>query len=327
MGVVAVTQGDDELARFMARGNPTRTPLDARPDVAALAVRDRITGRPVGARVRVLPRVMLSAAAAMVLIAAAAVTVFFPRASASAVTPVPIVFTGGGSTAEVVEMAGSKLETSAGPVAPARGSHTVMWGLAVEPEAQRSEIVPQVTTLSWAEDLSGSFLAVVGEPYWPEGSPQTGDGEATAKPGDVISEMEFGPGEYGTPVVELPGDSRDDVVALLTAFGLPASPTASDVVQAMTSAFDHWTLTNEQHAQLLMMLVDTGGVTVLGSGTDRAGRPVVGLSMKSIFPGVKDLVLISAETGRIVGVESSRVTPDGIIPAGAVISYRMWDTA
>jgi len=41
---------------------------------------------------------------------------------------------------------------------------------------------------------------------------------------------------------------------------------------------------------------------------------------------VEDLVLISAETGRIVGVESTRLAPDGIVLAGAVISYRMWGT-
>lgn len=269
---------------------------------------------------------MLSAAAALAVIAVAAVTFLVPRTPASAVTPVPIVFTGGGTLTEIADAAAEALAESAGPAAPLRSSHTVMWGLAVDADAQRSEIVPQVTTLRWDEDLSGSFLAVAGEAYWPDGSAPAGEG-STSLPGEVISEMEFAPGEYGTPVVALPGESREDVLALLTAFGLPESPMASDVVQAMTGAFDHWTLTNEQHAELLSILVETGGLTVLGLGTDRAGREVVGVEMKSIFPGVMDVVLISAETGRIVGVESKRVTPDGIVPAGAVISYRMWDTA
>lgn len=316
---------DDDLARALAAADPARTPRDARPDAAALAMRDRIMGVAPAVRPRVLPRVLLSAAAAMAVIAVAAVTFFVPRTAASAVTPVPIVFTGGGTMPEVVRMADAKLAAEPGILVPERSSHTVMWGLAVDADAQRSEIVPQVTTLEWNEDLSGSFLAVVGEPYWPEGTAPTGDGD-TAEPGTVTSEMVFAPGEYGTPVVSLPGGTREDVVALLTAFGLPESPTASEVVQSMTGAFDHWTLTNEQHAQLLAILVDTGGLTVLGTGVDRAGREVVGVEMKSIFPGVRDLVLISTDTGRIVGVESKRVTPDGIVPAGAVISYRLWDT-
>ncbi|HKP07757.1 MAG TPA: hypothetical protein VJU58_10945 [Microbacterium sp.] len=317
---------DDELSRLLRASNPARTLLDARPDAAALAVRDRIMGSAKIARARAMPRLVYAAAAAMVVVAVAALAVFLPRGAAVAVTPVSISFTSGGTVSEVLSMAHSKLATSTGPQAPVRGSHTVMWGLSLDADEQRVEIVPQLATLTWNEDLSGAFRAVTGEPYWPAGTAPT-DATSAAKPGDVLSEMSFAAGEYGTPVVEVPGGSRSDVMALLSAFGLPENPTASDVVQALMSAFDHWTLTNEQHAQLLSILVDTGGLTVLGSGEDRAGREVVGVETKSIFPGVKDLVLISAGTGRIVGVESSRVTPDGIVPSGAVISYRLWDTA
>lgn len=329
---MAVVSDDDELARRMVLGNPTRTPRDARPDAAALLMRDRITRAAPTAQARALPgvraatRVMWSAAAAMVVIAVAAVSFLVPRTSAMAVTPVPIAFTGGGTVAEMAATATGALARWAEPDAPIRLARSESWGLSVEPEAQRSEIVPQVMTLEWNEDLSGQMTVVAGKPYLPDGV--TGDGaNPSANPGDVLTEMVFDAGEFGTPVVSPPGDSRENVVALLTAFGLPESPIASDVVQAMTGVFEQWTLTNKQHAQLLSILVDTGGLTVLGSGTDRAGRPVVGVEMKSIFPGVKDVVLISAETGRIVGVESARVTPDGIVPAGAVISYRLWETA
>lgn len=325
-----MVRDDDDLARVLAKADPTRTPPNARPDAAALAARDRIIATEpavTAPRRRALPRVVLTAAAAMVVVAVAAVTFIFPRTPAAAITPAPIVFAGGGTVAEMARHATETLARSSGPAAPARGAHTVMWGLAVEPEAQRAEIVPQVAKLHWNKDLSGSFTVVAGEPYWPDGAATGGVATATVEPGEVLSEMRFAPGEYGTPVVELPGSSREDVLALLTAFGLPASPTASDVVQAMTSVFDHWTLTNEQHAQLISILVDTRGLTVLGTGEDRAGRRVVGVEMTSFFPGIVDLVLISAETGRIVGVESKRVTPDGNVPAGAVISYRLWDTA
>lgn len=316
---------EDDLSRLLRASNPARTPLDARPDATALAVRDRIIGTARPALARAVPRVMYAAAAAMVVVAIAALAVFLPRGAAMAVTPLPISFTGDGAVSEVVDMAQSKLATAAGPKAPIRGSHTVMWGLSHDVDEQRIEIVPQVATLTWNEDLSGSFRAVTGQPYWPAGTAPAGS-ETPSEPGEVIADFQFGPGEYSTAIVESPGTSRDGVSAVLTAFGLPESPTASDVVQAFTGAFDHWTLTNEQHAQLLSILVDAGGLTVLGTGEDRAGRQVVGLETKSIFPGVRDIVLISAETGRIVGVESKRVTPDGIVPAGAVISYRMWDT-
>lgn len=223
-------------------------------------------------------------------------------------------------------MAESKLATAPGPERPARFARSVSWGLSIDVAAQRAEIVPQVMTLEWNADRSGRMLVVAGQPYRPEGTRSSND-RTKVGPGDVLSEMEFAVGEWATPFVEPPGTSREDMLALLTAFGLPESPTASDVVRALTGVFEQWTLTNEQHAQLLSILVDTGGLTVLGSGEDRLGRPVVGVEMKSISEGVVDLMLISAETGRIVGVESKRTTPDGIVPAGAVISYRLWDTA
>ncbi|MFK4804973.1 hypothetical protein ACI3KX_03850 [Microbacterium sp. ZW CA_36] len=315
---------DDRLTAMLRASNPARTPLDAGPDAAALAVRDRIMGAG-HVRPRVLPRVMWVAAAAFVVIAVAAVSILVPRAPAAAVTPAPIAFTSGGTVEEVVRMAEEKLAAAPGPEVSSRFARSESWGLSVDVDEQRSEIVPQVMTLEWNPDLSGRMTVVAGEPYWPAGAARQGEGEATA-PGETLSEMEFAAGQWNTPVVDLPGASREDMFALLTAFGMPESPTASDVIQAVTGVFEQWTLTNEQQGQLLRILEESGGMTVLGSGTDRAGRDVVGLETKSIFPGVEDMVLISAETGRIVGVESTRVTPDGIVPAGAVISYRMWGT-
>lgn len=324
MGVMAMSS-DDELTRMLRDASPARTRRDARPDAAALLMRDRIMGVPQRKVSRAVPRVLFSAAAAIVVIAVAAVTIFIPRVPASAITPPPIVFTGGGTVAEMARTAEELLLGSAGPDVPVRSARSVSWGLSVDADEQRWEIVPQVMTLEWNEDLSGRMTVVAGEPYAPEGTaPEPTD--VAARAGDVLSAMEFAPGEFGTPVVAPPGETREDMLALLSTFGMPESPTASEVVGAMVGVFEQWTLTNEQHAQMISILVDTGDLTVLGSGTDRVGRPVVGAEMKSMFPGVMDLVLISSETGRIVGVESKRVTPDGIVPSGAVISYRLWDT-
>jgi hypothetical protein len=318
---------DDELTRRLRASNPARTPVHGRPDEAALVMRDKIMGVPARSHPRALPRVMWAAAAAIVVIAVAAVSFLLPHAPAAAVTPAPIAFMSSETLTEVVGMAQRNLSRTEGPHTPARFARSESWGLSVDVDEQRSEIVPQVMTLEWNPDLSGRMVVVAGEPYWPAGSAPRSASTTTAQPGEVLSQMDFAAGQFGTPVIDPPGASREDMSAMLTAFGMPEAPTSSDVVQAMTGVFEQWTLTNEQHAQLLSILVDTGGITVLGSGTDRAGRAVVGLEMKSIFPGVMDLVLISAETGRIVGVESKRVTPDGIVRAGAVISYRMWGTA
>lgn len=317
---------DDELTRRIRSANPARTPLDSGPNESALVMRDRIMGSPGRIHRHAFARTVFAAVGVIAVVAVAAVTFFMPQAPAAAVTPAVISFTGESTMREVIAIAQSRLQANVGPGEPVRFAQSESWGLSVDIDEQRSEIVPQVMTLSWEPDLSGKMTVVAGASYWPAADATQPGSDAAVRPGEVISHLRFAPGEFGTPVVNPPGTARDDLVELLNAFGMPRSPTASDVLQSTTGVFEQWTLTNEQHAQLLEILVDAGGLTILGSGTDRAGRPVLGMETKSIYPGVADLVLVSEETGRIVGVESVRVTRDGIVPAGAVISYRMWDT-
>lgn len=86
-----------------------------------------------------------------------------------------------------------------------------------------------------------------------------------------------------------------------------------------------WTLTDEQHATLLDMLVDAGGVTVLGRTTDRLGRDAVGLEVAEPSNSLYRLtVLVSRETGRIVGTEDELTEPLDFIPAG-VTGCTLWD--
>jgi len=40
---------------------------------------------------------------------------------------------------------------------------------------------------------------------------------------------------------------------------------------------------------------------------------------------VSDDLLVSLDTGRIVGIERTVLKDDGVFPAGAVVDYRMWD--
>jgi hypothetical protein len=52
---------------------------------------------------------------------------------------------------------------------------------------------------------------------------------------------------------------------------------------------------------------------------------VIGITADSArFPGTRRLLLISADTGRIVAEEVLRTTPEGKLPAGSVISYTLW---
>ena len=47
--------------------------------------------------------------------------------------------------------------------------------------------------------------------------------------------------------------------------------------------------------------------------------------MTSADGAASDVVLLSADTGRIVGIERTNVREDDMLPAGAVIGYRLFD--
>lgn len=66
-------------------------------------------------------------------------------------------------------------------------------------------------------------------------------------------------------------------------------------------------------------------MTSLGKSTDRLGRPVWGLQVTSTSNGTRETVLVSQETGRVIGVEAEATAGSDLIPRGGVIHYRMWD--
>jgi hypothetical protein len=165
---------------------------------------------------------------------------------------------------------------------------------------------------------------VNGVPYDPSDAVANSHAEVVSS-GDVVSQITFAPGEFLTPVTAVPGESEAEVFALLQGFAMPSDPTAFDVVTAITSVFGQWTLTNAQHAELLALVERSGGAQALGTSTDRLGRPVAGVRVISPDGLVSDDLLVSLETGRIVGVERTVLIDDGYVQAGAVTAYQMWD--
>ncbi|WP_243225834.1 hypothetical protein [Microbacterium sp. CIAB417] len=317
---------DDALTRLLIEANPARTPQGAEPDAAALRMRERIISgavKPERAVTRRPVRVAWASAAAAAV--AAGVVVFglvTPAGQAVAVTPQPLTFTDAGSTQQIIERSRALLAEGTGPDLPQREVESAIWALSVDVDEQQMAVTPQISTLTWNEDLSGSLLIVGAEPYWPDGAPD--DSAEIVRGEEVLVDLEMAPGEFNTPVVAPPGDDETGVRDMLTAYGMPEDPNASELVGAMVTALDQWTLTDAQHAAMLEMLRDEDGVRGLGASTDRLGRPVYALNVPDSGDGTEETVLISTETGRIVGVESEQGAKDGIIPEGAVVMYNLW---
>jgi hypothetical protein len=250
--------------------------------------------------------------------------VLAPQGAAVAGTPAPLEFTGSSTVAQLVDDAETALAESPGPTAPMRTVRTASWGFQVDVDAKTTTVVPQLSTLVWQPDGSGRMTIIAGVPYDPSDAVASNAAEVTSS-GEVVTDLVMEPGDFDTPWTTVPGETRDDMVAMLEAFGMPADPTAYDVELALTSVLDQWTLTDAQHQELLLLLAEAGGGEALGDTTDRLGRAVTGVRVQSPDGAVSDLVLVSRDTGRIVGVERTVLKADDVFPAGAIISYQMWD--
>lgn len=314
------------LERALSDADPGRTPRDAAPDAGAIATRDRILRSTSAPKKRRRARA-LGWATGVVAVATASVVAFAmltPQVAAVAGTPSPLDFAGSNTVSQIVDDAGTALATAPGPTEPLRLVRTASWGFAVDVSMKTTTVVPQLSTMTWQPDGSGHMTIIEGVPYDPADAVASNAAEVKSS-GEVVADFDITPEQFASPWLTVPGESADDMVAILRAFGMPERPTAYDVELAITSVLGQWTLTNVQHRELLLQLEQAGGGEALGTSTDRLGRPVTGIRILSPDGAVSDLVLISLETGRIVGVERTVLEADEVYPAGAITSYTMWD--
>ncbi|WP_226533003.1 hypothetical protein [Microbacterium paraoxydans] len=314
------------LERMLTDADPASTPRDAVPDARARATRDRILRAVEAPKKRRRTRAFAWAGGLTTVAAttALAFAVLAPQGAAVAGTPSPLDFSGPTTVAQIVDEAGVALADATGPSTPSRTVRAASWGFSVEVDTKTTTVVPQLSTLMWEPDGSGRMTIIAGVPYDPADAVASNAAEVTSS-GEVITDLVMGAGDFETPWPSVPGETADDMVAMLRAFGMPEEPSAFDVETAMTTVLDQWTLTDAQHEQLLLLLEEAGGGDALGTTTDRLGRPVSGVRVMSPDGAVSDLILVSRETGRIVGVERTVLEDDGVFSAGAIISYRMWD--
>jgi len=248
-----------------------------------------------------------SAASALVASAVFATAVLMPQETDASPVAASLEFDGSKTIEQIVADAGADLAAIAGPDEPARSVQVAAWVAS----ADDATIEPEIVELDWNEDLSGELVRFASVP--------TGSGDAFL-PGGIVLEQTMAVGELDSPFVDLPGESLAAVTELLHAYGMPDDPTAGDVVRAIRAALDQWTLTNVQHAAMLGLVVEAGDVTAAGDAVDRLGRAVAGVRVPSTDADSHDVLLISTESGRIVGVE----TTVGIAEERTLAGYRLW---
>lgn len=322
---------DDRLDELFALAHPAPA-RDNALGARDIALRERIIRGDVAPRPA--PRLrgiwaagLTTAVATCVIVALIAVNVLAPDRRAEALTPPPLVYTDPEPLDAVIADAQEALADGVGPE-QAPHVELVTWGWSIDMSEKNIEVIPQEVTTDWTLDEGGVTTIVAGQPFWGDDERPSGLGESPYAPGDVIDRVVMTPEEFNIPpaTAALEGSSREALTSALAPYvDGDSAPTSGELSTAIASLLGLWTLTDDQHATLLDMLVDAGGVAVLGETTDRLGRDVVGLEVSEPFnPLYRITLLVSLDTGRIVGVEDELTKPLDFIPAG-VTGYTLWD--
>jgi len=320
---------DDDLDRLFRAANPAPPEEFASLRAKDIALRENIirgTATPVRARRRSWAWAGVSTAvASLVVVTIVVASILLPSQQAIALTPPPLLYSNAQPLAEVVDDAHDALARAGGPDQQSR-VETLSWGWSIDMAEESVEVVPQYATFTWSPEAGSSSVVVAGESLWDDDDRPEGVADSPYEPGEVISEVSTPPGEFIAPpaVLDLAGTERPQLAAALESLGAAEDASSGELLVAIGQLLSFWTLTDEQHAVLIDMLVEAGGVTVLGETKDREGRPVVGLRVSDDDSPYQDTVLISAQTGRIVGMENELTEPMDFIPAG-VVGYTMWD--
>lgn len=322
---------DDELDRLIRAANPATSDRFAPLTAREIAVREGIirgTLEPSSQRRHHTGWAwggVTAAVASIAVVAVFAVNVLGPAQTAVALTPAPLQYANAQPLTAVIADARQKLDMP-DDVVQEPLVKTLGWGWNIDIAQEQVEVVPEEATFEWSPETGSTSTVVAAESYWADGERPEGLAESPYKPGDVISEVTTSPEDLDIPagVVNLNGSSREDLSAALAELGATPESSSGELLLAIGQLLSYWTLTDEQHATLVGMLVDAGGVTVLGESKDRLDRDVIGLRVAEDKNDYQNTLLISQDTGRIIGMENELTKPMEFIPAG-VIGYTLWD--
>lgn len=321
---------DDDLARALRRMDPAETPLDAPLPLDAERRLRQILDRPPVRRRR--PALAWTSAAAAVVVILTIVTgvLWMPGTSASALTPKPLVYTAvpsGTGAAEVIAQAQERLAAGEGEVAAERRSLSLGWYFSASPDGAEATVFRREwVDLRWNEDFSGSVVTTAAEATNADGDTVPNVDPA---PGTVVGEMRYVRNQF-RPLSPTPPDASAEAMRALltTATGATEALNAGDALVGVRSVQGEWTLSNAQQSALLDVVAASPGLRALGTTEDRLGRAVVGLAgIPSVTANTEVTLLLSTETGRIIGFESALIdaNTDLDLPAGSLTEYALWD--
>lgn len=188
-------------------------------------------------------------------------------------------------------------------------------------------VQPQEAKRTWSDDLSGRIVARAGTVKWGEATASN----RAAKPGTVLVDEDFGPGQYPAIFTTAPPTTAPELRSYLAApLGLNEQSTAGDWFKAVQDLRADWPLDGAQNAALLDLVAALPDVSVAGTVTDRLGRTGVAVETDSRAGGTfRDILIFDSKTGFLISAEDvyRGGLDDVTLPAMTVLNYTAWKEA
>ncbi|KUL21150.1 CU044_5270 family protein [Streptomyces regalis] len=271
------------------------------------------------------PRLLWGLAAAAVVAALVSALLFTGQTTAPAVAaPRPLLVQADSTPVSLKTLADRAQETAAdGAPKLRKGTHVQSWSMGMSDDKPPITL-PEERIVRWNADDSHTELVVATDPRHP-GRPVLGGEGELVEDGHVLSRQTYPPSWSDAPPQSPPptGTARLRAYLQEAAYSRTALNTG-ELLDAVASLLDTWTLGARESATLARLLADTEGLKPVGQLTDRLGRR--GQAYVYEGPGARRMLIMDPATGAVLGLETTytKAEPEYGVKAGDVMSYRAW---
>ncbi|MFF5370054.1 CU044_5270 family protein [Streptomyces sp. NPDC013187] len=251
-----------------------------------------------------------------------------PGTPPAVAAPRPLVVETGSTPVPLRRMAERAAAVAETPDAPRlrKGTHVQSWSLGMSDDKPPITL-PEERIVRWRADDSHTELVVATDPRHP-GRPVLSDagGEShLVDDGHVLLDRTYPPSWSDAPPMSPPPRDPARLRAYLMEAQYTDTPlTTPELLDAMATLLDHWTLGARESAALARLLAGAEGLRPVGRVTDRLGRR--GQAYVNDTGGVRRMLIMDPATGAVLGLESTLTAPEPAfgVEKGDVMSYSAW---
>ncbi|MFF7162146.1 CU044_5270 family protein [Streptomyces sp. NPDC008086] len=204
-----------------------------------------------------------------------------------------------------------------------KGTHVQTWSMGMSDDKPPITL-PEERIVRWHADDSHTEIVVATDPRHPGRPVLGGDGELVAD-GHVLSRQTYPPSWSDAPPQSPPPTDLGRLRAYLqeAEYSRTALNTG-ELLHAVATLLDTWTLGARESAALAQLLADTEGLRPAGQVTDRLGRR--GQAYVYDGTGSRQMLIMDPATGDVLGLETTftEAEPEYGVKAGDVMSYSAW---